>query len=48
MKKFAALLMLVAMAACSNPIGLEHEPGSGSHEPGSGSVVASHEPGSGS
>lgn len=44
MKKIVAVLMLVAMAACSNPVGLDHEPGSGSHEPGSGS----HEPGSGS
>lgn len=37
MKKLAAVLMLVALAACSSPLGLDHTTDSGNHTTDSGS-----------
>lgn len=40
MKKIAAVILLVAVAACSNPVGLDTTAGSGSTTAGSGSTTA--------
>lgn len=53
MKKLVAIVALMALAACTNPVSPfpDHDPDSGSvanHDPDSGSVVANHDPDSGS
>lgn len=47
-RRFFAALLLMGVAACSDPVALEHEPDGGSHEPDGGSIVAQHEPDGGS